>query len=1255
MKLIFGSVTLTAIMAIVFFLFLKPLIYGTIDDLIKSRTKATVEIGHSVILKYYNDYLAGRYSEEEAKRLALESLRNAKYLGDEYFWVNNYDPVMLMHPFRPELENQPLHNYQDPNGVYLFMNVVKTVKEKNEGFVRYSWNRPNETEPQPKISYVKGFKEWDMIIGSGTYVDDINTIKNQIFWGVIIAFIILLVFIIAILIYIANRKQVEKVLIESEEKLRTTLHSIGDGVITTDERGLIEDMNPIAEKLCGWSLADARGKSLTEVFYIVHAQTHKPAESPVKKVFETGKVVGLANHTMLISKEGSKYQIADSAAPITRTDGKITGVVLVFSDVTENYLMSEKLRISEERLDLAMSVKNEGIWDWHLDTDETYFDDRYYTMAGYYPNEFPQNFDAWSERIHPDDLPNAEKSIEKYLSGESDRFEVEFRFKRKDGDWIWIHSKGKIVEVDENGKPMRLIGTHTDITDRKLAEEELLLFKESLDNSRDAIGMSTPEGKHYYQNDAFTELFGDVGNNPTKNLFADKEIGKDVFNTIMSGDSWTGEVEMISRQGHILNIYLRAFANKDKKGNVKGLVGIHTDITERKKAEESLKSNYELLRIAGETARFGGWNVDLEKNICIWSDAVADIHEMPHGYSPPVSEAINFYAPEWREKITKVFNDCAEKGIPYDEEFQIITSKGKRVWVRSIGKAVKDENGRICKLHGSFQDITEIKRAEQVRKVQYEIAMAVHYANTIEELLEIIRQKIGQIMDTTNFIVALYNPDKDSLKQMIFRDEMDDYEEWSASESISGQVVKSGNTILLKGDELDHFSRQHNLKVLGTETKCWLGVPILIQGAGVGVMVIQHYSNSEEYDESDAAMLEMIAHETGIFIEKHRMIEELVTAKEKAEESDRLKTAFLQNMNHEIRTPLNGILGFAKLLNDEDITSDEIKSYTDIILQSGKRLMETVGNVLDISRIDTGQVEINNKEFSINSLMAEMHSFFSIKANSKNLKLSYNSALDYESSIIKSDEIKINQVLTNLINNALKFTESGGIDYGYRVLNDEIEFYVKDTGIGIPEDFKRRIFSRFNQADLESTRKYGGAGLGLSICKGLVELLGGKLWFESEYGKGTTFFFTIPYSPVASIIKSEEQRVEIDTDLRNIKILVVEDDSASSIYLNKLLSKFEPDILNAKNGKEALELFKNNNIDLILMDIRMPTMDGFTATKLIKEIKPDMPIIAQSAYASNEEIREYLQHFDDYITKPFDLKSISNILNKFLEKRKKGL
>ena len=384
-------------------------------------------------------------------------------------------------------------------------------------------------------------------------------------------------------------------------------------------------------------------------------------------------------------------------------------------------------------------------------------------------------------------------------------------------------------------------------------------------------------------------------------------------------------------------------------------------------------------------------------------------------------------------------------------------------------------------------------------------------------------------------------------------------------------------------------------------------------------------------------------------ITKRKLIEnELISEKKHAEESDNLKTAFLQNMSHEIRTPLNGIIGFSDLLDDEFIAKEDIKHFTAVIKQSGKRLLEIVNNVLDISKIQTGQVKIQKENFIINTVLEDVLIFFSPIANNRNIKLTFQNTTD-TTTCLYTDEAKLNQIFTNLINNALKFTKSGKIDFGYETKADYIQFYVRDTGMGIPEELHEKIFIRFIQAEMSQTRNFEGAGLGLAICKGLIELLGGRIWVESEVCKGTTFYFTIPIKPH---LMPKHDFIKTDIPVKRIKakILIAEDDWISFEYMKLILSKFDIEVIYAENGKQAVDFVKNMpDIDLVLMDIRMPVMNGIEATKLIKKIRPDLPIIAQTAYAFSEERSKILEvGCDEYLSKPMQSSKLNILINKYL-------
>ena len=370
-----------------------------------------------------------------------------------------------------------------------------------------------------------------------------------------------------------------------------------------------------------------------------------------------------------------------------------------------------------------------------------------------------------------------------------------------------------------------------------------------------------------------------------------------------------------------------------------------------------------------------------------------------------------------------------------------------------------------------------------------------------------------------------------------------------------------------------------------------------------------------------------------------------------AEESDRLKTAFIANMSHEIRTPMNGILGFSELLKEPHLSGDEQAEYIDLIHQSGERMLNLINSLMDISKIDAKEAKLQKTETSVNKLLRDIEAFFKLEVSKKGLHLTSTKGLTDEESVIETDSIKLNQVLTNLIQNALKFTSKGGIDFGYTRKDDMLEFYVIDSGIGISSAIKEKIFERFHQVNNSLTRNHEGAGLGLSISKAFVEMMGGMIRVDSVEGAGSTFCFTLPYNPV-NIHESTSLSGQAlsEKDPPSLTILIAEDDDVSTLLLKRNLKGENITILCAENGWEAVELVEHHpEINLVLMDIKMPVMNGYEATRLIKLHRPDLSVIAQSAFTSKEERdKAYEAGCDNFITKPISKSELLEMMQALL-------
>lgn len=453
-----------------------------------------------------------------------------------------------------------------------------------------------------------------------------------------------------------------------------------------------------------------------------------------------------------------------------------------------------------------------------------------------------------------------------------------------------------------------------------------------------------------------------------------------------------------------------------------------------------------------------------------------------------------------------------------------------------------------------------------------------------------------------------------------------------------------GNITVLVSRALEKFLGLKDIMVIGLvkDNYCYGGVCIAI---------------SDSTPELDYSLIEGIVNQASVALYRRELENQLVSAKEKAEEADRLKSAFLANMSHEIRTPMNAIIGFSQLMGLPDLSKEKRKQFIEIINSKGNVLVKLINDIIDASKVEAGQLTVVFAPCNINKLLRNLLRFYKKervfqRREAIEIKLSIPDGSD--SFNLVTDEGRLEQVLTNLISNALKFTERGSIEFGYGIEDNVITFFVKDTGEGIDPHMQTLIFERFRKVDESDNKKLGGTGLGLSISKGIVNLLGGTIWVESEIGAGTTFYFTLPYRVLPKEdISKEIQEIEGQEhlpDWRNKVILIAEDEEVNYIFLNELLESTGVTLIWAKDGAQAVELVSTiKKIDVVLMDIKMPVMNGYAATMEIRQINPKLPIIAQTAYAFSED-RQKAESAgcNDYITKPINDKELFGKLEKYL-------
>jgi signal transduction histidine kinase/CheY-like chemotaxis protein len=435
-----------------------------------------------------------------------------------------------------------------------------------------------------------------------------------------------------------------------------------------------------------------------------------------------------------------------------------------------------------------------------------------------------------------------------------------------------------------------------------------------------------------------------------------------------------------------------------------------------------------------------------------------------------------------------------------------------------------------------------------------------------------------------------------------------------------------------------------DIELVGTPCKVWLGVPLRVENETIGVMCMQDYYDETKFSHDDLYIMEFVANQIAMTIQRRMMLDNLIHARQKAEEAAQSKQQFMSTMSHEIRTPLNEVIGITNLLLQGNPREDQM-DFINTLKFSGNHLLTLVNDVLDYNKMESGKVVLEQTRFDLGSFLAEMMRSYSFRSKSRNLKFDIVKYNKLPSEVI-GDPLRLNQILSNLLSNALKFTKAGGISVTVRELSRKanesvIEFAVIDTGIGIAKEMQSQLFESFTQASPDTARDFGGSGLGLAICKKIVELQGGHISLESEPGKGSTFRFDIPFSiPEKSLLPEGPDKPENYTGLEGKKILVAEDNKINFFVANKFLSNWGIKVTHAENGRIALDILEKESFDLILMDLHMPVIDGIEATRIIRN-SPDtriknIPIVALTA-AIMSESQDQIEDLkiNDYILKPF--------------------
>lgn len=892
---------------------------------------------------------------------------------------------------------------------------------------------------------------------------------------------------------------------------------------------------------------------------------------------------------------------------------------------TEHIIPGELLAPSPE-FEKGMAALDMHWWYWNQVEKKLAISPGLMGILGYTEEEFDPSIPTLDKNIHPEDAAANLIEFRKLVSGESDYYEIEYRI-RIDGEWRWYYNRGIVFASDANGNATLVGGISMNMSGRFFRMismiEEGGKFEFVFRNTTEPVFIVD------YTSKQEAGILLDLNEAACKLLLRkqDEVVGRDISEIL--GKVLLGKEEHLykelGRSGYInfesvyddrfgVEKYLEINAHTFTLSGKDLIIAIINDKSESHLAKKDLRSSEMMFKSIFDNSTTGILILDLDGKIEHANPAALEFTGMTADKAPGrhLAAVLKINRKEIRDKL-HVISSGEEQKLEFEQECKFGNCN---IWLWITISAVKDESGELEYLMVMLEDISGRKEIEHALRDS---------ENMYRKLIQSADDRIG-LFDTQGNVVIINSAYSRALG--FTHDEfiaLNDKQRFHPDDN--ERMQESMGDFFNTGFKAVEYRIQHkDGHYLDMSAKI-----MLLKGEEVGrdyiLNIIRDITPEKVFQK------------------------ELMEAKEQAEESDHLKSAFLANMSHEIRTPMNSIVGFSNLLTDPDLDQESREEYVRRINKNSDQLLALISDIVDLSKIESNQLTISFSSIRLSNLFSDLINYgqYQLSIRSKEgLELEYDPDPDHPELDIESDLVRLTQVLHNLLNNAIKFTRDGKVIAGYRLLPDDIvQFHVKDTGIGIePQNFDI-IFDQFRQIDGTHTRKFGGTGLGLAICKNLTQMLGGKIWVESEKGMGANFYMELPLKGEYELIKITKR--ESPGEGRTVgsqTIMIVDDDDDSLKLLATVLRTEGLQVIPAESGYKALRILESENLpDMVFLDLQMPVLNGKHTMKIIKEEYPQLKVIAQSAHAIDGDKVKFIEMgFDDYFAKPYRKEEIMEVI-----------